>query len=257
MSPVFDAYAAYYDLLYRDKDYAGEADWVDALIRRHRPGASRMLELGCGTGGHALHMSAQGYKVTGADISAKMVDIACGRLNSGAQTAAQPRFLVGDMRTMRLGETFDVVVSLFHVMSYQTSNSDLISAMSTAAAHLEPGGLFVFDAWHGPGVLSEKPQVRVHRLEGDGLKVTRIAEPVHHHNLNRVDVHYEVILERNAVVERVRECHQMRYLFAPEVDLLLSLAGLRLCATLGWRSDAPPDERSWHACFVAMKSEKN
>src|SRR5579883_3231722 len=36
MSQVFNAYAAYYDLLYRDKDYAGEAGYVRSLLSRHR-----------------------------------------------------------------------------------------------------------------------------------------------------------------------------------------------------------------------------
>ena len=50
---VFDAYAAYYDLLYKDKDYAGETEYVHRLIQRFNPGAKSILELGSGTGKHA------------------------------------------------------------------------------------------------------------------------------------------------------------------------------------------------------------
>ena len=45
MSQVFDAYARYYDLLYRDKDYVGEAEYVAAHIRKQAPQAKRILEL--------------------------------------------------------------------------------------------------------------------------------------------------------------------------------------------------------------------
>lgn len=52
-TPIFNTYAAYYDLLYRDKDYVGEAAYVHDLIQHHAPGAQEVLELGSGTGGHA------------------------------------------------------------------------------------------------------------------------------------------------------------------------------------------------------------
>ena len=50
MNPVFDTYAHYYDLLYQDKDYVAEAEYVAAYIQSHSPQAERILELGCGTG---------------------------------------------------------------------------------------------------------------------------------------------------------------------------------------------------------------
>ena len=49
----FGLYSKYYNLLYADKDYAGEARYVDSIIRRHTPRAATMLELGCGTGRYA------------------------------------------------------------------------------------------------------------------------------------------------------------------------------------------------------------
>jgi predicted TPR repeat methyltransferase len=64
MSQVFDTYARYYDLLYRDKDYAGESEYVAAHIRKQAPQAKCILELGCGTGAHAEHLARMGYTVT-------------------------------------------------------------------------------------------------------------------------------------------------------------------------------------------------
>lgn len=243
---VFDAYAAYYDLLYRDKDYATEAAYVHGLIQRHKPGARELLELGCGTGAHAACLAQHGYKIMGLDRSEAMVRQARARTNG-------MEFARGDLREFRAGRTFDVVLSLFHVMSYQTGNADLRAAMATAAAHLRPGGLFIFDCWYGPGVLSDPPTTRVRRLQGDGIAVTRIAEPDHRPNENRVDVHYEVIVEGQQGLQRIREVHAMRYLFAPEVDMLLEAAGLHRLALLSWLGDAPPNLDSWNVCFVAVK----
>lgn len=248
---VFDAYAAYYDLLYRDKDYAGEAAYVHGLIQRHGPGAEEVLELGCGTGSHAASLAGHGYRITGVDRSEGMVRQA--RIRCAGIEPVPPVFAVGDLRDFRAGKAFDVVLALFHVMSYQTDNADLQAAMVTAAAHLRPGGLFIFDCWYGPGVLTDPPATRVRRLQGDGVAVTRIAEADHRPNENRVDVHYEVIVEGPQGLERIRETHAMRYLFAPEVDLLLESAGLRRLCLLDWLGDGPPGLMSWNACFVATK----
>ena len=75
-STVFSDYARYYDLLYRDKDYAAEAEYVAGLIRKFHPSARSILELGSGTGMHAIHLAKQGYEVTGIDISPDMINIA-------------------------------------------------------------------------------------------------------------------------------------------------------------------------------------
>src|SRR5690606_31057171 len=152
MNGTFNAYAAYYDLLYADKYYLGESVWVHGLIQDLRPGSRSLLELGCGTGGHALHLARQGYAGTGIDLSERMVALASA--NAGReQWPTAPTFETADLRGYRSGRTYDVVVSLFHVMSYQVSNDDIRAAMATAAAHLSPGGLFIFDCWYGPGVL--------------------------------------------------------------------------------------------------------
>lgn len=62
---VFDAYARYYDLLYREKDYAGEAAFVDQQLRKNGCAGSAMLELGCGTGRHAIELARLGWSLTG------------------------------------------------------------------------------------------------------------------------------------------------------------------------------------------------
>ncbi|NCC30460.1 MAG: class I SAM-dependent methyltransferase [Chloroflexia bacterium] len=244
---IFDAYAAYYDLLYRDKDYAGEAAYVNELIQRHAPGARDILEFGCGTGRHAEAFAELGLRVTGVDRSGAMVAKARARMIGRDDI----QFMQGDLRDFRSDRKYEVVLALFHVMSYQTENADLAAAFATASEHLDPGGIFIFDCWYGPGVLTDPPTTRVLRLNGNGIDVTRIAEPVSHHDQNRVDVHYEVIVEENFLVKRIREVHLMRYLFTPEVDIMLDAAGLRRLAAEQWLDGAVLSAQSWNACYVA------
>ena len=74
--PVFNAYSRYYDLLYRDKDYAGEAAYIAHLLKRHNVPKGRLLEFGSGTGKHGIILAESGYKVHGIEQSADMVTLA-------------------------------------------------------------------------------------------------------------------------------------------------------------------------------------
>jgi SAM-dependent methyltransferase len=252
MSQVFDAYAAYYDLLYRDKNYAEEAGYVQSLLARHGMREGKLLELGCGTGKHAEQLARLGYSIRGIDLSAPMVEQAQARVP--ADLRHKLSFDVGDAREVRLSSQFDAVISLFHVASYQSTNEDLAALFATAAAHLRNGGLFVFDFWYGPGVLTDPPAVRVKRLADSELQITRIAEPTLHANHNIVDVHYTVNVMRRATGERfeLEETHRMRYLFLPELQLLLQLAGLQVLSAEGWMS-GELGLHSWQGVITAGK----
>lgn len=250
--PVFGDYSAYYNLLNKDKDYAGEAEYLHGLIARYQPEARTLLDLGCGTGKHDLLLAKMGYEVTGVDRSAEMIAIANAQFSSDNPPPASIHFTRGDIRTIRLGKTYDIVTSLFHVMSYQTGNNDLSAAFATVSAHLKPGGIFIFDCWYGPAVLTDRPTMRVKRLEDEAISVLRIAEPVMHPNENLVDVNYHVVVRdrKGATVEEIRETHRMRYLFRPELELLLGEAGLRIIGASEWMSDRQPGFDTWGACFV-------
>lgn len=244
---AFGAYSRYYDLLYRDKAYGEEAAHIASLIRGQAPEASTLLELGCGTGGHAVRLAEHGFAIHGVDLSDTMLAAA------KRHETAKLSFELGDARTVRLGRTFDAVISVFHVMSYQTSNADLAAAFATARAHLAAGGVFVFDCWYGPAVLTDRPAVRVREIADDHVEVTRIAEPVMHAEDNTVDVNYHVFLRDKHTDQRteLRETHRMRYLFSPEVAQFLVAAGFELVSAREWLTGAPLSYRSWNACFVA------
>lgn len=257
MSGVFDAYARYYDLLYSDKDYSAEAEYVAARIRKYAPRARSVLELGCGTGAHAEALARLGFEVTGVDLSAKMVARANERRsNLPAELARCISFSEGDLRLLRSGREFDVAISLFHVMSYQTDNSDLLAALETADAHLRPGGLFLFDFWHGGAVLSQKPEVRIKRLEDRAVRITRIAEPTVHATRNVVDVEFTVFVEDKASgdIRQFRELHPMRYLFLPELQQMAS-ARFELLDACGWMTSRDMGMDDWAGCVMLRKRD--
>jgi SAM-dependent methyltransferase len=247
----FGNYSRYYDLLYKDKDYAGEAQYVHELIQKHRPGAKTILNLGCGTGSHDFEFAKLGYRVTGIDLSAEMLAVANNRLSTINTQKSSINFIQGDIRTVRLNITYDVVISLFHVMSYQTTNDDLQTAINTAKMHLDLDGLFLFDCWYGPAVLTDPPVTRVKRLADDEIEILRIAEPVMQYNENLVDVNYLVIITDKSTgdVEQIKESHRMRYLFMPEIYELARVNSMETLFACEWMEKFEPTARSWGAFF--------
>ena len=251
---IFEHYARYYDLLYKDKDYAGEADYVHQLIRGHRQSSQPILELGCGTGLHAAVLAEKQYVVHGIDQSQDMIERAISRKDDLPQDiSGRLSFAQGDVCNYRSNEKYDIAISLFHVMSYQTSNENLLAAFKTAKVHLKHNGLFIFDCWYGPAVLTARPSVRIKRMEDDKVSITRIAEPMMYPNENCVDVNYTVWIrdKHTAKVEEVKETHRIRYLFKPEIEQILALSGLSLINAQEWLSGNELDFNTWNSCFIA------
>jgi hypothetical protein len=134
---------------------------------------------------------------------------------------------VGDICKTRLGRTFDAVISLFHVISYQTTNQALQVSFQVASDHLATGGLFLFDVWHGPAVLSQGPSVRVKEVADERYQVRRTPRPELDTNLSTVNVVYQMNCEDQLSKETIQlsEEHLMRYLFPTEIDLLAKICG--------------------------------
>ncbi len=247
-SPPFDTYSAYYDLLYADKDYEAEADYVAGLLKRHGIPGPRLLELGSGTGQHGRLLGQAGYRVQGIERSPEMV--------ARAEQSESFQCIEGDICEIALDETFDATIALFHVISYISTNDDLHALFSRTHRHLNAGGLFAFDFWYTPAVLGQRPEVRVKRVSNDQIEITRIAEPVSEPNLNRVDVHYTLFIE-DRVTEEIttfNELHRMRHFSLPELDILAAQHGFtRICAE-EFGSAAQPGEDTWGVCIVLRKS---
>jgi SAM-dependent methyltransferase len=244
---VFSAYSRYYDLLYKDKDYIGECDYIQAILAPYVQAKASLLEFGSGTGKHGCLLAERGFTVHGVERSADMV----------AQAGAMPGFSChqGDICTIKMGRTYDAVLSLFHVVSYQTSNVDVQAVFARAAEHLATGGIFVFDFWYSPAVYAQQPVVRVKRMADDQMEITRIAEPVIYPNENRVDVNYTIYAKDIASgrVQTMSETHPMRHFSLPEIDLLASGNGFARINAEEFLSGKAPGSDTWGVCVTLQK----
>ena len=244
---VFGHYARLYDAFYAEKDYAAEAAYLDGLLQDHRAGR-HLLDLGCGTGRHLEQLAQLGYRGTGVDGSASMLALARERLRRFDGIHLEQ----GDARIVRLGVRFDAVLACFHVMNYLVEPGDFGRGVATAAAHLAPGGLMVFDSWHGPAVRRQPPEQRIKRARAGDSQVVRHATPQHWPDAQRVDVHYRFEAEGSGELEAYEETHRMRYLFPAEIAAVLSGQGFALRAMYAWLTRRPPTDQDWSVCYVAQ-----
>jgi SAM-dependent methyltransferase len=253
-----EGYSHYYNLIYGNKNYLGEVDFTLSLLSEYKPNIESILELGCGTGNHALVLAEKGYQVDGVDLSNDMLQVFSERLQSMPSTVtSKVNFRHGDIQHVRMGKKYDAVISLFHVMSYQTSNEALSAAFATAKDHLKPGGLFLFDCWYGPAVLNDCPVTRIKRLDDEQTSIVRIAEPVMFPNENLVEVNYQIFLinKDNLKQDNFHETHSMRYLFQPEVKVLLEKNQFRFLQCCEWVTNDIPNLNSWNVYFLSQLTE--
>lgn len=251
---VFNNYSKYYDLLYKDKNYNEEADFIHTIISQNCPSAKNIFEMGCGTGLHAIALAKKGYSIDGIDFSDEMLKIAKKRLLKASKTiSSKLSFLFGDVRKFSSKKKYDVVISVFHIGSYMTTNDDLQAFFNTASRHLSKDGLFIFDCWYGPTVLTERPEIRVKKMEDENIKIVRTATPEMLPNKNLVNVNYDIRVndKKTKQNKNYKETHVMRYLFQPEIEMFLKNSGFELLSSQEWLSGKTLGFNTWSGCFVA------
>ena len=249
-------YSEYYDLFYADKDYPAEAAFVANILRRHNQDVRSVLELGCGSARHAVELARAGFLITGVDRSADMIRRANDKIRQlSADLQSKVSLLQGDATDFTSTVKYDAVVSLFHVVSYQTSNDALTGIFRSARSALSTGGVFVFDFWYGPAVLTQRPSIRVKRIVYQNIHLTRIAEPEQQFNRNLVNVKYTIFAvdQRNARLQEMVEVHSMRYLFVPEIEMLASRHGFALVEVGGWLTNSALDQHCWSG-YAAVRA---
>jgi SAM-dependent methyltransferase len=253
----FGRYARYYDALYETKDYRNEARYVIEIASTYGsalPDPLSVLDLGCGTGRHLFAMKE--LRPTfgcGVDLSAEMIEQARA---ADASKTGEFVFDVHDARTFRAGTQYDLVMSLFHVFSYQVDDAHATEFLRTARAHMKEDSVLVFDFWFGPAVEADPPVWRQRDVRVQDQTFRRTATPTVLSNARRVNVHYDVEVLGANPPERFEEDHAMRYWFADEVKDLATAAGLEVIGLYKSGTVEPPSKADWNctACCVVDHS---
>jgi SAM-dependent methyltransferase len=159
--------AEWWPLISKPEEYAEEAGIFSDVIFSFFPGTGplrsrlRVLELGSGGGNNASHMKAN-FDLTLVDLSPHMLAVSL-KLNPDL-----PHHL-GDMRSVRLEQTFDAVF-IHDAVDYMTSEDDLRALLQTVRAHLRPGGLVLLCPDDTRETFQEKTSTGGHDGQGRSLR---------------------------------------------------------------------------------------
>jgi len=250
---AYNKSAKYYDLIYRDKDYGIECDFLEEIFARFCKNKPRtLLDMACGTGNHAIELAKRGYHLTAIDSSPQMISIAMSKMKRWGLAI---NFKEMAMQEMKFDSKFDIIICMFSSIDYLVDYADLKKVLSNVYAHLKKEGLFVFDFWSGFALYSSFSPTRVKIVENKGLKVIRVSNTVVKpiQQLCEIDSHY-IILQEGQVIDEFREKHIKRFSFPLEMKNYLLDTGFEVrCICPFLDLDRQVDDRDWYIAIVAQK----
>ncbi|HLX78199.1 MAG TPA: methyltransferase domain-containing protein [Acidimicrobiales bacterium] len=215
---MFRSTAHIYDLLYAGigKDYEAESAALDELIQACLPGASSLLDVGCGTGGHLRYLSDR-YNVVGVDIDEGMLAEARRHLPTAT-------LIEGDMRNFELGRTFDAVVCLFSSIGYMADRDELRKAIRAMVDHLRPGGVLVVDGWVRPDKWRDSTSLHLDTASAEGMQIARISLTRREGNKTYLEMHH--LIGSQAGIEYLIDHHALTLFETDEYRSAFGDAGM-------------------------------
>lgn len=243
-------YSNIYDLIYKKKNYNSEVFYIENIINKFYKKKLKeklILDLGCGTGIHSYKLEKIGYEVIGIDQSSHMLSIAR-RINKGNKNI----FLKKDIKNFSYSNKFSVAISMFAVIGYLISNTDLTIVFQNTYKSLKKNGVFIFDCWNGNAVLNLKPKNKSLKIKNNNNFITRqtIQELDYNNNCLKIDF---FINNNKTLSKNFKETHHMRYFFLPELETYLKNVGFRKVYFYNFLSLKKITFNNWNMHVVAIK----
>lgn len=267
---MFKKYAKFYDSIYGQKNYEAEVENLKSIFNQIRLGPSKekkwgkVLEIGCGTGGHARHFLNDCLSYTGLDLSGEMIEqasIKCKGINTPTSFFICNLAELNDTKERDLifqEKKFDLGLSLFHVFSYLTKDEQIDCFFKNVHHLLESDGIFIFDFWNREGVNHLGLEKRSKEITIPEGRIVRNVTPVPSDFFNIVDILIEVRVfdSEEKLVGEFLENHPMRMFTPEEVVKKVEAWGFKLKMMVGeGKNDSKnaPDKKDWGALAAICK----
>ena len=246
---IFNNYAKYYDLIYKKKNYLRETKYIHNLLKFNKS-KKNVLEIGCGTGEHAICLSKYNYKIFGIDMSNNMIKIA----KSKNYDKNKLKFKTLDVLKLNHKKKYDSIISMFHVINYLTTKKKIIKAFKNINKSLKNNGLFLFDFWYAPAVRKKQLAIRSKSFANKNLVITRKVTPkLYKKNITKINIKISLKNKINHQTKFFLENHKVRYFEIYELKKILNLSGFNIINTYEWLKKNKPNANNWSALIVAEK----
>ena len=218
-----------------------------------------VLELGCGTGRIAMALADAGKRITGLDVSERMLERAVKKRAALNREARERVHLVqGDMARFDLGETFRLVIIPFRPFQHLLEVQQQVDCLDCVRKHLAPGGRLILDVFqtdaermHDPVHMREMLVSEYATTDGRQVRITERVAAFHRaEQRNDVEMIFS-IRHRDGRQERMVFAWPLRYFFRYEVEHLLGRCGFQVAAEYGNFDRTPIVDDSPEMIFVA------
>lgn len=255
----FSEYAKYYDLFYENKNYADESLFIKNLIRKYDLNTTEdisILDIGCGTGIHALELISYGFEVEGTDISSDMIELARKRSERAGKSI---HFYNESFQTAnKINKKYDVVLALFSSINYVLTDADLAESFENMHDLLNEGGILIFDFWNGDAVVRDYSPIKEKTVTSEDIKIIRKTKSSVFKESNNITVDFNFdLFKNNQITDTFSERHELRYFFIDEMKSIISHHNFHLINSCPFNKiDEPLDPFDWNVTFVVKKGRK-
>ena len=231
----------YYDVMHQHRNYPQECQFAANLIQQYHPGTTHILDIGCGTGEHAINMAHQGYTVTAIDTSPDMLQLA---QEKSKRAGVAIDFRCTDLHTLQGIEKSQAIYCLGYMLLYLTTYEEIMSFLTTVYQALEPQGVFLVDFINGWSLLNQYPRDKfVYTHENTTIMCFQQASLKKQERVRHIEFYY-VIDHHDGEVHTIFAEEDLRIFFDDEVQFLLSMNGFQQIASFrnyGSETQEPTD----------------
>lgn len=240
----YSRFASVYDALMQDAPYD---EWNDFLQREAKPGT--LVDIGCGTGELSIRFAHAGFQVTGVDLSDDMLAIA--REKADEHNLSIPLFQQ-DMRELDGLGLFQTAVIFCDSLNYLKTEEDVKKTFQAVYAHLEKGGLLLFDV-HSLYKINHVFQEQTFADAAEDISFIWNAFPGEYSNSIEHELTFFVQTERG-LYDRFDEVHYQRTFTPEQYQQWLSEAGFHVKSITADFTNEGPEKTSERIFFKAIKS---
>ena len=185
------------------------------------------------------------------DISKSMIDVAKKKIKNKKNVS----FIVKDIRNLKLKKKFDIVVSLFDVLSFLKNKNDADIFFKNLKLHLKKDGIAVFDFWNQSAVEKLKPLKRTKIIKNSGFKFIKSSNPVWFKEKKIIKVHFsiKIINKKDKIVKNLQGKHYMKYYNIKDIEKLAKKNKLEIMKFLTLSSPKIKKD-SWSVLTILRKN---
>lgn len=243
-------FARHYDAIYADKDYDSDISVLSALCGADGLPATRVLEIGAGTGSHTIRLAPRVKELVSVEIDLDFATLA--RRKIEAADLVNVQFSSFPLDQLPEGG-FDGVAAFFHVLNY-IDPDDLLPFLKAMSARLVPGAWLVTDMWNGDAVMRDPPRCETRNKTVGTTTIQQKITPAFDAAAGIVTVNYEIDVDHDGSIERFAEALKLHIWPLSDLEGMLGEAGFSEIQFWDWRQfPAPANGLSWRVWMRAIR----